>query len=67
MEHPSQFCVSGWPKRMAKELIFWYRHYVPLEYPLFLLIPEYGYVAELTGDTTLDDIEKMYPFPMPDE
>jgi hypothetical protein len=67
IENYSQFYVSGWPKRIAKELIFWYRHYVPMKYPLFLVIPESGFVAELTDHTSLDDIEKMYPFPVPDD
>jgi hypothetical protein len=66
-ESPSYFFVSGWPKRMAKELILWYRHYVPISYPLFLIIPEPLFVAELTANTTLEDIEKMYPFPVPDD
>lgn len=66
-EYPSQLQVSGWPKRIAKEIIFWYRHYIPINHPLFLLIPESGYVTELTAYTTLDDIEHMYPFPIPDD
>jgi hypothetical protein len=67
IENHSYFYVSGWPKRMAKELILWYRHLVPMNYPLFLVIPEDGFVAELTAQTTLADIEKMYPFPVADE
>ena len=63
----SQFNVNGWPKRIARELIFWYRHYVPLSYPLFLVIPSRGFVAELTIDTMLEDIDKMYPFAVSDD
>ncbi len=57
----SSLSVKGWPKRIAKEIIFRYRHYVPLSNPLFLVIPITGYVTELSADVTLDDIEKMYP------
>ena len=63
----SYFYVSGWPKHIAKELIFWYRHYVPSVYPLFLIIPESGYITELPTNVTLDDIENMYPFPVADD
>jgi hypothetical protein len=67
IEGYSQFYVEGWPKRIAKELIFWYRQYIPTNYPLFLVIPESGYIAELTAQTSLDDIERMYPFPVPED
>jgi hypothetical protein len=67
IEIDSYFYVSGWPKQIAKELILWYRHYVPLSYPLFLVVPETENVYELTANTTSDDIEKMYPFPVSDE
>lgn len=66
-ENPSFFWVSGWPKRIAKELILWYRHYVPMNYPLFLIIREDCFVTELTERTTLDDLENMYPYPVADE
>jgi len=67
LENHSNFYVAGWPKRMAKELIFWYRQYVSPKYPLFLVIPDSGYVAELTEHISLDDIENMYPFPVPED
>ena len=67
IENYSQFNVYGWPKRIAKELIFWYRHYIPLSYPLFLVIPYTGFVAELTANTSLEDIDNMYPYPVSDD
>lgn len=66
-EDDSILHVNGWPKRIAKELVFWYRGHIPQTYPLFLVIADHGYVAELTASTTLDDIENMYPFPVPDD
>jgi hypothetical protein len=66
-EADSNFSVRLWPKRLAKEIVLWYRHYIPLSYPLFAFILEYGQVTELKTDLTLDDIEKMYPFPMADD
>ena len=63
----SVFQVSVWPKRLAKAIIFWYRHYIPASYPLYSVIPAYGNVTELTADITLDDIEKLYPFPMSED
>ncbi|MEO8613478.1 MAG: hypothetical protein ABI690_36655 [Chloroflexota bacterium] len=59
--------VSLWPKRLAKEIILWYRQYVPASYPLFCVIEEFGDVTELTADLTSDDIEKLYPFPVSDD
>ena len=67
IEDFNQFCVSLWPKRLSKEIIFWYRHYIPMNYSLFLVVPEYGDVTELAPNITLDDIEKLYPFPLPEE
>jgi hypothetical protein len=66
-ENPTQLYVTAWPKRTAKELILWYRNYIPSEYSLFLLIPEDGYVVELKPQLSLEDIETMYPFPVADE
>ena len=63
----SQFNVYGWPKYISRELIYWYRQYIPISYPLFLVIPSRGYVAELTADTSLEDIDKMYPYSVPDD
>ena len=63
----SQLQVSSWPKSISKPLIYWYRQYIPFNYPLFLVIPSYGYVVELTVDTTLDDIERMYPYSVADD
>ena len=59
--------VSIWPKRLAKEIILWYRHYIPSSYNLFCVIAAYGEVTELTADITSDDIEKLYPFPVSDD
>jgi hypothetical protein len=61
------FHVSLWPKRLAKELIRWYRSYIPLSYPLFILYPDTGYVAELPANVSLEELENMYPFPVEDE
>ncbi|MFN8372244.1 MAG: hypothetical protein U0694_05125 [Anaerolineae bacterium] len=66
-ETHNYFWVSGWPKRIAKELILWYRRYIPPKYPLFLVIPEYGYVTELTAHLSSNEIEKMYPYPVSDD
>lgn len=66
-ENYSQLYVSGWPKPIAKEIILGYRHYVPTHNRLFLVTPENDYTAELTANTSLNDIEKMYPFPVPDD
>jgi hypothetical protein len=63
IEGYSDFNISYWPIPFSTRLVLWYRNYIPLSYPLYFLIPEDGYVAELTADLTLDDIEKMYPFP----
>lgn len=59
--------VAGWPKCIAKALILWYRSYISSSYPLFLVIPEYGFVAEITVDTSAEDIENMYPYPVPED
>ena len=59
--------ISYWPNRFSKALVFWYRHYIPMHFPLFLVIPEKDYIAELTAQTSLDDIEQMYPFRIPDD
>ncbi|MCL4247415.1 MAG: hypothetical protein KJ065_04615 [Anaerolineae bacterium] len=66
-EDYSQLYVSGWPKSTAKEIILWYRHYVPICYRLFLVTPENDHAVELTENITLDDIEEMYPYPVSDE
>src|SRR5215207_8704878 len=57
-----QFYVNGWPKPIAKEIILWYRQFVPEQYRLFLVSPENDYAAELTSNNTLDDIESFYPY-----
>jgi hypothetical protein len=59
LEGWSDFCVSVWPKSMAKEIILWYRQYIDLSYRLFMVIAAIGDVVELTAQTSTDDIEKM--------
>ena len=63
----SIFEVSGWPKPAAKKIILWYRQYIPMRYPLFLVIPEDGSVTELTASTSSDDIDKLYPYSVLDD
>jgi hypothetical protein len=53
--------ISGWPKRMAKELILWYRQHVSQKYPLFLIVSGSGEMIKLTEHTSSEDIEKLYP------
>jgi hypothetical protein len=53
--------ISAWPKPLAVRLILWYREYVSLKYPLFLVISDTGEGIELTGITSAQDIENLYP------
>ncbi len=61
------FMISLWPKRLAKEILLWYRRYIPPSYRLFSVIEEYGEVTELPVDITSDDIEKLYPYFVPED
>lgn len=67
IEDGSQFYVEGYPKRIAKEIIAWYRDYVPSNSPLFLVEPDSGFVVELKTGLSPDHVEKMYLYPVPDE
>ena len=63
----SVFLISLWPKQLAKAIVHWYRQYIPANYRLYSVIPDFGEVTELSPDLTLEDIEKLYPFPMSDD
>jgi hypothetical protein len=67
IERHSYFYVMGWPRRMAKDLIHWYRQYIPARITLYIVVSDVGNVTELKPDITLDDIEKLYPFPVADD
>ncbi|MEZ4668380.1 MAG: hypothetical protein R3E39_10735 [Anaerolineae bacterium] len=59
--------ISGWPKGLAKKLILWYRQYIDKQYPLFLVVSFNGNVHELTEQTSPEDIESLYPYPVPED
>jgi hypothetical protein len=58
--------VSAWPKSKSKRLIFWYRQYISLDYRLFLINPEDGFVTEIKSGISLADIENLYPAWVPE-
>jgi hypothetical protein len=53
--------VSAWPKPLAVRLVLWYRQYINLKYPLFLIISDTGKGIELTENTSQQDVEDVYP------
>jgi hypothetical protein len=53
--------VSAWPKLLAIKIILWYRQYINLKYPLFLIVSDTGEGIELRSDTSQQEIENVYP------
>jgi hypothetical protein len=53
--------IDAWPKPLAVRIILWYRQYVSLKYPLFLIVSDTGEGIELTKDTSPQDVENVYP------
>ena len=61
----SMFEISWWPEDMAKQIMFWYRQYIPSSYPLFVVIPDIGKVAELPANSEFRDIENALAIVLP--
>lgn len=58
---PTQLEISAYPKSLAVQLILWYRHYLSLKYPLFLVVANDGDQIELTELTSAKDVEDHFP------
>jgi hypothetical protein len=61
--HGTVLEIGTWPRSLTKQLVIWYRHYVSLEYLLFMVEPDSERMIELTQHTTEQDIEEFYTYP----
>lgn len=58
----TQLEISAWPKKLAMQLIRWFRHYIDSNHPLFVVVlPDGTGTIELTDNTSQQDVEALYP------
>ena len=58
---PTLLNISAYPKDLAVRLILWYRRYVDLKHPLFMVIADTGEQIELTEHTSAKEVEDHFP------
>jgi hypothetical protein len=62
MNENTTFEISGWPKNIATQLIMWYRKYIPSDINLYLIVSVNGDTLQLKENTSIEEIESIYPF-----